>query len=75
MKKKDGFGAIDLLIGLLITTVIFMISMNAIKGLKLKEFSADTKNVKEHVDEQLNEIEQMRRQSIDFQNNILKEAQ
>lgn len=75
MRKIKAFGAIDLLIGLLITTAIFMIGMNAMKGIKFQGSPADTRNIKEHVDAQVNEIEQMKQQSIDFQNEILKEAQ
>lgn len=74
-KNRPGFGAIDLLIGLLITTAIFMIGMNAMKGIKLQTTPADTQSIQEHVDAKVNEIEQMRQQSIDFQNDILKEAQ
>lgn len=73
--KKEAFGAIDLLIGLLITTAVFMIGMNAMKGVKLQHTPADARSIQEHVDAQLNEIEQMRQQTIDFQNDILKEAQ
>lgn len=73
MLKRRAFGVIDLLIGLLITTAIFMIGMNAMKGIKFQGSPADTRS--EHVDAQVNEIEQMRQQSIDFQNDILKEAQ
>lgn len=75
MLKRSGFGAIDLLIGLLITTAVFMIGMNAMKGVKLQNTPADTRSIQEHVDTQVNEIEQIRQQSIDFQNDMLKEAQ
>jgi len=73
--KKNGFGAIDLLIGLLLTAVVFMVGMNAMKGVKLQNTPADTRSIQEHVDAQVNEIEQIRQQSIDFQNELLKEAQ
>ena len=46
--KKQAFGAIDLLIGLVITAVIFMISMNALKGvssLKLNGTSVNSESV------------------------------
>lgn len=70
MLKKSGFGAIDLLIGLLITTAVFMIGMNAMKGVKFQNTPADTRSIQEHVDAQVNEIEQMRQKSIDFQNEM-----
>ncbi len=71
--KKGAFGAIDLLIGLVITTFVFLIGMNAMKGLSsinLNGNSVDTKSVQEHVDEQVNEIENMRQQTINYQQNV-----
>ncbi len=67
--KKQAFGAIDLLIGLVITAVIFMISMNALKGvssLKLNGTSVNSESVEEHVDRQVEEIQNMRQQTIDY---------
>lgn len=73
---KKAFGAIDLLIGLLITTAIFMVCMNSFKEISINPKDADTRSVKEHVDAQVNEIEQMRQQSINIQTDILNnEAQ
>ena len=71
--KKGAFGAIDLLMGLVITAFVFLIGMNAMKGLSsinLNGNSVDTKSVQEHVDEQVNEIENMRQQSINYQQNV-----
>jgi Co/Zn/Cd efflux system component len=71
--KKGAFGAIDLLIGLVITAFVFLIGMNAMKGLSsinLNGNSVDTKSVQEHVDEQVNEIENMRQQTINYQQNV-----
>ena len=71
--KKGAFGAIDLLIGLVITAFVFLIGMNAMKGLSsinLNGNSVDKNSVQEHVDEQVNEIENMRQQSINYQQNV-----
>lgn len=71
--KKGAFGSIDLLIGLVITAFVFFIGMNAMKGLSsinLNGNSVDTKSVQEHVDEQVNEIENMRQQTINYQQNV-----
>lgn len=65
---KKAFGAIDLLIGLLITAAIFMIGMNAFRGVNLQHSQTDIKSIQEQVDAQVNEIEQMRQQTINFQN-------
>ena len=65
--KRDAFGAIDLLIGLVLTTIVFLIGMNAFKGtssINLNGSSVDTRSVKEQVDTQVNEIENMRQQTI-----------
>ena len=67
--KRKAFGAIDLLIGLVITAFVFIIGMNALKGsssIKLNSSTVDTKSVQEQVDDQVNQIENMRQQTIDF---------
>ncbi len=67
--KRKAFGAIDLLIGLVITAFVFIIGMNALKGsssIKLNSSTVDTKSVQEQVDAQVNQIENMRQQTIDF---------
>lgn len=67
--KRKAFGAIDLLIGLVITAFVFIIGMNALKGsssIKLNGSTVDTKSVQEQVDAQVNQIENMRQQTIDF---------
>lgn len=75
-KNKLGFGAIDLLIGLVITAVVFFIGFNAIKGvssLKLNGSTVNTQSVQEHVDQMVNEIEQMRNKTIDYNKQIMQE--
>ena len=74
--EKQAFGAIELLIGLVITAVIFMISMNALKGvssLKLNGSSVNSESVEEHVDRQVEEIQNMRRQTIDYNRQFQQE--
>lgn len=69
---KNGFGAIDLLVGLVITAIVFMIGMNALRGssLKLQDNKVDTKSVQQQVDEQVNEIQNMRQQAIDYNKQV-----
>lgn len=70
--KRKAFGAIDLLIGLVLTAIVFLIGMNALKGtssLKIDNSTTDTKSVQEQVDEQVNEIQNMRQQAINYQQN------
>lgn len=67
--KRNGFGAISLLLGLVITAMIFLIGINTFKGvssIKMKDSSIDSQSVQEHVDQTVNEIEQMRQQTIDY---------
>ena len=74
-KNKLGFGAIDLLIGLVITAIVFMISVNTLKGmssLNLNNSSVNRESVEEHVDRQVNEIEQMRQYTIQYNNRELE---
>ena len=75
-KNKLGFGAIDLLVGLVITAIVFFIGVNTFKGissLKINETSERTQSVQEQVDQTVNEIEQMRQQTIDYNNKIQKD--
>lgn len=66
---KNAFGAIDLLIGLLIISVVFIICMKSFNGISPLNNSVDTKNIQTEVDQKINEIEQMRQQTIEFNNN------
>lgn len=66
---KKAFGAIDLLIGLLIISVVFIICMKSFNGVSLLNNSVNTKNIQTEVDQRINEIEQMRQQTIEFNNN------
>ena len=71
--KRKAFGAIDLLIGLVLTAIVFLIGMNALKGtssLKIDNSVTDTKSVQEQVDEQVNEIQNMRQQAINYKQNF-----
>lgn len=66
---KRAFGALDLLIALVVMAFIFIISANAFKGATSINLNGatDTKSIKQEVDKQVNEIENMRQQSIDFE--------
>lgn len=69
---KKAFGAIDLLVGLVITAIVFMIGMNALRGssLKLQGNNVDTKSVQQQVDEQVSEIQNMRQQAIEYNKQV-----
>ena len=74
--KRNGFGAISLLLALVITAIIFLIGINSFKGISsinLKDSSVDHQSVQEHVDQTVNEIEQMRQQTINYNKQIQKE--
>lgn len=67
--KRNGFGAISLLLGLVITAIIFLIGVQTFKGvssIKIKDSSLDSQSVQEHVDQTVSEIEQIRQQTIDY---------
>ncbi len=71
--KRHGFGAISLLLGLVITAIIFLIGVNTFKGvssIKIKDSSIDSQSVQEHVDQTVNEIEQMRQQTINYNQQV-----
>ena len=71
--KRNAFGAIDLLLGLLILGVIAVFSMNTFQNTSstLKP-TGNTKNVRQYVDEQVNQIEDLKKQSEDIQKEMLK---
>lgn len=73
--KKQAFGAIDLLIGLLIMSAVFLISTNAFKGFSTIKInsSKEIKSVQEHVDETVNEIENMRQQTLEIEQQTLRD--
>lgn len=74
--KHNAFGAIDLLIGLVVTSIVFLIGMNALKGVSSLKFNGgttDTKSVQEQVDAQVNEIQNMREQTINYEQNSQRE--
>lgn len=67
---KKAFGAIDLLIGLLVTIAVMMLLIKTFYGVQpLNTITPD--NVQEHVDKTVNEIEEMRQQTIDYNKQIL----
>lgn len=70
--KRQGFGAIDLLIGLLLMTVVFFIGTSAFKGVSIMSSKQGAKSVKEHVDKTVDEIENMRNESINYQKQMLE---
>ena len=72
--KKQAFGVIDLLIGLLIMSAVFLISANAFKDISTIKINSsnEAKSVQEHVDETVNEIETMRQQTLDIEQQTLR---
>ena len=65
---RGGFGVIDLLLGLVVISVVFMLMMPTLKGgssLKING-DQDQKSIQEHVNQQVEKIEQMRQQSINY---------
>ena len=72
--KKQAFGVIDLLIGLLIMSAVFLISANAFKDISTIKINSsnEAKSVQEHVNETVNEIETMRQQTLDIEQQTLR---
>ena len=74
---RAGFGAIDLLLGLLVTAIVFMLMMPMIKGggSSLNTSNQHYESVQEHVNKQVEEIEQMRDQQIKYSQESENQAQ
>jgi len=73
--KIKAFGAIDLLISILIMAVAFMIGMNAFRGvnLPLQPQGNDLKSVQEHINDQISEIEDARQKAAEFEKEMQNE--
>lgn len=71
--KRQAFGAIDLLISLLISSVIILIGINAIKGISSIKLNGSSVNQKS-VEEQVEDIQNMRQQTIDYNNQMQQDS-
>jgi len=68
--KRKAFGAIDLLIGLVLISVVFIIGMQNFKPIPSTE-TTDLQTVKEQVNEQVKEIEQLRQNAKNYEQEML----
>lgn len=69
---KKAFSAIDLLIGLLVITAVIMLLFKTFYSVEpLNTVTPDV--IQEHVDKTVNEIEQMRQETIDYNTKINNE--
>jgi len=76
MKAKRASGAISMLLAMLIIAILFIFMMPMLKdfgGLNLGGNSINQESVEEHVNKQVEEIERMRQQTIDINQNINQE--
>ena len=73
--KKCAFGLIDLLVGLLILTAAFMLGMSSFKRILPSNEPVQIINVREQIDNSVNEVELMRKNSVELQKEILKNEQ
>lgn len=72
MNKLQGSGAIGMLLALLIIAILFIIMMPNIKTMNSNQFyknSINSKSVEDHVNKQLEDIKNMRQQTIQYNNN------
>jgi len=75
--KNSAFSTIDLLLGLLVLTAVFMLGMNTFKQtLKLPlRNDVQVKSIQEHIDEQVSDIEEARQKSIEFEEEMKKDLE
>ncbi len=70
MKKLKAEGAIGLLLGLLIISIIFIMMMPTLRnisgGAGVNGSSIKQKNVEQEVDKAVEDIQRMRQQTIDY---------
>ncbi len=70
--KKHGFGAIDLLISLLVMSALFLIYARMIKGVVPIKTESNIESIEKQVDETVNEIESLKNQRIELENKMLE---
>lgn len=70
--KKQGFGAIDLLISLLVMSALFLIYARMIKGVAPIRTESNIESIEKHVDDTVNEIENLKNQRIELENKMLE---
>lgn len=76
MQKKRAFGAIGMLLTILIIALMFIFMLPALKNTGstgLGESSINKESVEQQVNKQVEEIEKMRQQTININNNINQE--
>ena len=70
MKKLKAEGAIGLLLGLLIISIIFIMMMHTLRnisgGAGINGSSIKQENVEQQVDKAVEDIQRMRQQTIDY---------
>lgn len=70
---KNGFGAIDMLVTLVIIAALFAFAMPVLKGMggaNLKDSAINYESVEEQTNKKIQEIENMRQQTLNYNQNI-----
>lgn len=73
MKKLNAGGAIGMLLTLVIISILFIMIMPALKnsgGTNIYGSSIDKKSIEEQVDKQVEEIQRIRQQSVQYNRNF-----
>lgn len=69
--RLKAFGLIDLLIGLLIATFVFLISAKTLTSpLKFNSNNHKKESIQEYVDKQVSEIESLKKQKMKLEENF-----
>lgn len=76
MKKLNASGAIGMLLAMLIIALLFILMMPTLKNTSstgLGENSINKESVEEQVNQQVNEIEKIRQQTVEMNNKATQE--
>lgn len=76
MKKLNASGAIGMLLAMLIIALLFILMMPTLKNTSstgLGESSINKESVEEQVNQQVNEIEKIRQQTVEMNNKANQE--
>ncbi len=76
MKRLNASGAIGMLLAMLIIALLFILMMSTLKNVSstgLGESSINKESVEEQVNQQVNEIEKIRQQTVEMNNKANQE--
>lgn len=70
--REKAFTTVDLLVSVLATIAVFMLCMTAFNHIRFKTKDGNKQTLRQHIDSQMTEIEDARRQATEFEKDALE---